>query len=772
MELADAPLPPAIRIDSKAKYLVMLDRKNYKELSELMEVEMKLAGLRIHPKLNMSSRESYFTGIQIKNLESKTTHQVTGLPSSMKIGYIRWSPDEKYLSFTLIEDEGLSLWVISIDNMEARQISSPSLNANICSPYIWSPCSRYVMALQVLPDRPSLIDKSTIKPIGPTILTSNGQKSHNRTVQDLLKDPYDAFNFETLITSQLVKIDLEGHISPWLDPNMYAGLSFSPDGQYVKVDTIQKPFSYVVPVSKFPRNSDLYSSDGNWIKNIASIPILENLAKGFMAVHPYKRSIGWKPNDGATLVFAKALDEGNPENNTEFRDEIFLWPAPFDQPAISHFKTTNRFSHILWGKNQLSLITDYWWDNRNTATYAVYPDEKGRMLSKKIIDRDFQDKYRDPGHFIMEKNHYNRSVVAGQIDELFLQGEGYSSKGQKPFIEKWNIITDKKTKLWEDDDGELLIQIAAVIDIQKGWVLIRKEGQTTFPNYYKSNIFDHEKEEAITKFNNPFESLSVIHKEIVQYTRKDGVKLHATLMLPENYDKLAHRSIPLIMWAYPNEFKDKDIAGQITSSKNQFIYPWYGSPIYWTTRGYAVLDDVSFPIIGVEDEEPNDTFIEQLVENASAAIDAMSRWPQIDPSRVVVGGHSYGAFMAANLLTWSSLFVAGIARSGAYNRSLTPFGFQSEQRNYWEAKETYHKMSPFDHVDKIKAPILLIHGEDDNNSGTFPMQSKRYFEALKSVGATTRLVLLPKESHGYQARSSILHMLWEQDEWLQKYCKP
>jgi dipeptidyl aminopeptidase/acylaminoacyl peptidase len=227
----------------------------------------------------------------------------------------------------------------------------------------------------------------------------------------------------------------------------------------------------------------------------------------------------------------------------------------------------------------------------------------------------------------------------------------------------------------------------------------------------------------------------------------------------------------MILWAYPREYKDRASASQTTANPNRFTAPNYGSPIYWVTRGYVVLDGAAFPIVGEGDEEPNDSFIKQLVANAKAAIDAVDRLGYIDPGKVAVGGHSYGAFMVANLLSHSDLFAAGIARSGAYNRTLTPFGFQSEERTYWEAPGVYYDMSPFMHADEMKTPLLLIHGEADNNSGTFPLQSIRYFNALKGLGATVRLVLLPKESHGYQAKESILHMLWEQDQWLEKYVK-
>ena len=315
-----------------------------------------------------------------------------------------------------------------------------------------------------------------------------------------------------------------------------------------------------------------------------------------------------------------------------------------------------------------------------------------------------------------------------------------------------------------------LERLVRAIDIEKGIVLTRLESSNDFPNYFFRDI----KENGLTKITNntnPFAAIQDVHKEVITYKRDDGLDLSATLYLPVGYDKEKKDKMPMLLWAYPVEHKDKSSAGQKTTSPNEFSFPWWGSPIFWVNRGYVVLDDAAFPIVGEGDEEPNDSFRKQLVANGKAAIDAVDALGYIDRNRVGVGGHSYGAFMTANLLSHSDLFAAGIARSGAYNRTLTPFGFQSEERSYWEAPEVYYTMSPFMHADKMKTPLLLVHGAADNNSGTYPMQSERYFNALKGLGATVRLVMFPKESHGYAARESILHLLWEQDQWLEKYVK-
>ena len=369
----------------------------------------------------------------------------------------------------------------------------------------------------------------------------------------------------------------------------------------------------------------------------------------------------------------------------------------------------------------------------------------------------------------MERNDMGSMVLTIANNQAFSIGDGYTKDGQFPFVDQLNLKSRKKKRIYQSAYTDKVEDISNY-DPKKKKLLVRIESPTEYPNYY-FRMIGGKQIDQITHFENPFKSLQNVDKEVISYTREDGIELSGTLYLPIGYDKNKKEKAPMIMWAYPTEFKDKSSAGQNTKNPNEFTYPYYGSMVYWVTRGYIVLDDASFPIIGDGDEEPNDSFREQLVANAKAAIDAVDELGYVDRERVAVGGHSYGAFMVANLLSHSDLFAAGIARSGAYNRTLTPFGFQSEERNYWEAPEIYNGMSPFMHAEKMNEPLLLVHGEADNNSGTYPMQSERYFNALKGLGATVRLVILPKESHGYRSKESILHLLWEQDQWLEKHVK-
>ncbi|REE82918.1 dipeptidyl aminopeptidase/acylaminoacyl peptidase [Lutibacter oceani] len=770
LELAEAPLAPSMRMDDKGENFVFLYRSNFKTIEELSETEMRLGGLRINPKTNISSRQRYYTDIKVRVGRNNIEETATGLPSNGRYSNFSWSPNEKMMAFTNTVNNGVELWILDIETKSAKKITDPNLNANTGMPYSWFKDNNSLLVKFISKDKKPLIDTKTAVPAGPTISVSEqGVKAQNRTYQDLLKNKSDEHNFEQLALAELYKISIDGNKTLWKGNDMYRSLSFSPDGNYIMVTTIEKPFSYLVPYRRFPSKTSIYSLDGNLISDFLKIPLIEDLPKGFMAVRKGKRNFSWRDDKPATLVWCEALDEGDPAKEVVFRDEVFELNAPFNGKEKSILKTIGRFSGIEWGNEQTAIAQDYWWNTRNTKSYVFNPSN---INAKPIIisDRNYQDSYNDPGSFVTRRNQYGKYTLDLIKDNVYLIGDGYSEKGKFPFVDEMNLKTLKTKRLYQSKLTDKVEGILYALNMKKGEVVVRIESKNEYPNYYIRNIKKSSNPVvSLTQFKNPFKSIQNVHKEVIKYNREDGLELSGTLYLPTNYEK--GKKYPMVMWAYPREFKDKSSAGQSTINSNEFTYPNYGSPIYWVTRGYVVLNNASFPIVGEGDEQPNDTFIKQLVANGKAAIDAVDNLGYIDPNKVAVGGHSYGAFMTANLLAHSNLFAAGIARSGAYNRTLTPFGFQSEERSYWEAPEIYYQMSPFMHADTMKTPLLLIHGEADNNSGTYPLQSERYFNALKGLGAPVRLVMLPKESHGYSAKESVLHMLWEQDQWLEKHVK-
>ncbi len=768
MKLADFDRAPSVMMNSQRDWMIFSYRDTYKSLDDLSQDEMKLAGLRVNPVTNISSSMTYVNNLKTKKLKDKSEVQVKGLPANARIAYLSFSPDEKKLAFTNTTTKAVELWIIDLASNTAKKISDQPLNANLGSPYVWMSDSQTLLVKQIPFNRSELIDEKKNLPTGPTVSVSDGQVSQNRTYQDLLKNPQDEANFDTLAKAELVKISLDGTQQKFKGAEIYTGMNFSPDGNYLMLTTIQKPYSYIVPLSRFPMNSMVYDKNGNLIKTINESPLNEIMPKGFSSTREGKRSIGWRDDQPATLVFAEALDGGDQAKKVEYRDEIFLWEAPFKAEPKSFFKTKQRYSGIDWSNGNVAIISDSWYDTRNSKSYLINLNDNS---SKLISDRNYQDVYSNPGNYSETKNKYGRKVIDVSDNKTFLIGPGFTKEGQFPFIDELNLSTMKKTRVYTSKLKNSKESIVDILDAKTGQVLVVEQSPSLYPNYLIRNIKSG-KSTPVTNFTNPFESIKDVYKEVITYKRKDGVELTGTLYLPANYDRKNHKEkLPLLIWAYPREFVSKDTAGQNTQNPNDFTFPSYGSFIYWVTKGYAVLDDAAFPIIGEGKAQPNDTFITQLVANGKAAIDAVDKLGYIDRTKVAVGGHSYGAFMTANLLTHSKDYACGIARSGAYNRTLTPFGFQSEQRNYWDVPEIYNTMSPFMHADKMKTPMLLIHGEADNNPGTFTLQTERYFQALKNLGAPVRMVLLPKESHGYAAKENVLHTLWEQDQFLEKCLK-
>ena len=771
LELVDIERAPSVSIDSKNENMLFTYRKMYKNLDDLSQEEMRLGGLRINPKLNISSTITYVNNLKLRKFKATVLTEVKGLPTNPKIANITWSPNEKFIAFTHTSDLGVELWLLDIDVASARKLTSDLLNANTGNPITWFKDNESLLVKFLPKDRPALLSAASALPVGPNVSVSeSGEKAQNRTYADLLKNKMDEANFENLMTSELKQVKLDGNTYAWKSKAMYLGTYFSPDGHYVLATILQKPFSYIVQYNRFPMTQIVYDERGKTVKEVNNIQLSETLPKGFMAVRTGKRDMYWRADKAASLYYVEALDGGDPEKKMEFRDELFSWDAPFDKAGISLVKTKQRFSDVEWGNDQIALVSDSWYDTRNTKTYLINPSD-ANQAPKTIFDRSSDDAYSDPGAFDSKKNANGMYVLNIIKNEVCLIGEGFTEKGQFPFIDKMNFATGKTARIYQCTYADKQEIIYSMIDVLKGDVLVQIQSKNEFPNYYVRNIKSKKAPFMLTNFANPFKSIENVSKEVINYKRKDGVELSATLYLPVGYDKTKKEKLPMIMWAYPKEFKDKNSAGQVTSNPNTFTFPFYGTPIYWVTRGYAVLDDAAFPILGEGETQPNDSFITQLVDNAAAAIDAVDKLGYINPKKVAVGGHSYGAFMTANLLTHSNLFACGVARSGAYNRTLTPFGFQSEERSYWDVPNIYNEMSPFMTADKMKTPLLLIHGEADNNPGTFTLQSERYFNALKGLGNPARLVLLPKESHGYAALESILHVLWEQDQWFEKYLK-
>jgi dipeptidyl aminopeptidase/acylaminoacyl peptidase len=770
LNLIDVDLAPTVLRNSKNTVMLLLSRSTYKSIADLSRQELRIAGLRVDPERFIGSRTIYYNKVELIDFE-KGEHPliVEGLPNNPQLTNFIWSPDEKKIAMTHTSDSGVELWTVDVASRKAKKLSSEPINATMGSSISWLKNGKELLVKLLPKDREEIIDQSVIVPTGPKVTENNGEKAQNRTYQDLIKNPTDAKNFTQLSRSEIYRIDMDGNKSPFLDAKMYRSVNVSPNGKYIMVSFIKKPFSYLVPYFRFPTETHVYDLEANLVKVISDNPLQEVLPKGFMAVSINKRNIGWRFDQPSTIYYVKALDKGDPEMKVPFRDALYEWEAPFNQNPSLLTKTINRYAGVIWGNDLYAIIYDRWWNSRNSKTYLFSPS-KPNIPAKVIDDRNYQDRYSDPGDFVTQKGKYGKKILALEGNKAFLLGDGFSEKGQFPFLDRIDLKSDKKVRIYESTYTEKYEQLYDYNFIDKK-LSVRIESKSEYPNYFIRSLGDKNSLTQQTFFENPFKNLKNVGKELISYKREDGLNLSGILYTPEGFNKDDPEQLPMILWAYPREYKDKSSAAQKTNNPNRFLYPSWGSPIYWVTQGYVVLDRAAFPIIGEGTDEPNDSFRTQLVANAEAAIKAVVDKGYADRNRIAVGGHSYGAFMVANLLSHSNLFAAGIARSGAYNRTLTPFGFQSESRSYWEAPDVYYTMSPFMHADKMKTPLLLVHGEADNNSGTYPLQSERYYNALKGLGATTRLVMFPKESHGYRAKETILHLIWEQDQWLEKYVK-
>lgn len=770
LNLIDVDLAPTVLRNSKNTVMLLLSRSTYKSIADLSRQELRIAGLRVDPERFIGSRTTYYKKVELIDFE-KGEHPliVEGLPNNPQLTNFIWSPDEKKIAMTHTSDSGVELWTVDVASRKAKKLSSEPINATMGSSISWLKNGKELLVKLLPKDREEIIDQSVIVPTGPKVTENNGEKAQNRTYQDLIKNPTDAKNFTQLSRSEIYRIDMDGNKSPFLDAKMYRSVNVSPNGKYIMVSFVKKPFSYLVPYFRFPTETHVYDLEANLVKVISDNPLQEVLPKGFMAVSINKRNIGWRFDQPSTIYYVKALDKGDPEMKVPFRDALYEWEAPFNQNPSLLTKTINRYAGVIWGNDLYAIIYDRWWNSRNSKTYLFSPS-KPNIPAKVIDDRNYQDRYSDPGDFVTQKGKYGKKILALEGNKAFLLGDGFSEKGQFPFLDRIDLKSDKKVRIYESTYTEKYEQLYDYNFIDKK-LSVRIESKSEYPNYFIRSLGDKNSLTQQTFFENPFKNLKNVGKELISYKREDGLNLSGILYTPEGFNKDDPEQLPMILWAYPREYKDKSSAAQKTNNPNRFLYPSWGSPIYWVTQGYVVLDRAAFPIIGEGTDEPNDSFRTQLVANAEAAIKAVVDKGYADRNRIAVGGHSYGAFMVANLLSHSNLFAAGIARSGAYNRTLTPFGFQSESRSYWEAPDVYYTMSPFMHADKMKTPLLLVHGEADNNSGTYPLQSERYYNALKGLGATTRLVMFPKESHGYRAKETILHLIWEQDQWLEKYVK-
>ncbi|MGH7480780.1 MAG: prolyl oligopeptidase family serine peptidase [Longimicrobiales bacterium] len=760
-QILDAPPLPSVAVGPDHERLLLMERPSMPSIRDLSQPMLRLAGARINPATSTRFGAGGITGLMVERIDDRSPVRIE-TPDHGEIEDVLWSPGGERIGYTVVGDDGVELWVADVASGRSTRLTGPVLNGAASAPCEWLP-SGDVFLCTIVPDDRGRAPAEPAVPPGPVIQESRGREAPVRTYQDLLESPHDVALFEHYFTAQLASIDATtGDVTPIGQPAIFRDAEASPDGRFILIDRVVRPFSYLVPIWDFPHEIEIWSSAGRLVRTIASLPLAENVPIRGMPTGP--RSVEWRPLADATLLWAEALDGGDPDRDVEHRDRLLVFAAPFETEPREWLRLGERYAGIDWGRDGLALVSDYDRSRRWRRTFIADADEAGSSL-RMLWDRSTEDVYGDPGDPLMERTARGERVMVQSGDAIFLVGDGATPEGERPFLDRLDLRTLETERLWRSD-ADHFEEVVALLDEDAGRILTRRESPTEPPNYYRRDLEDGTLV-ALTEFEDPMAQLRGIEKRLLVYQRDDGVTLSGELYLPPDYEPA--QRLPVVVWAYPREFTDADAASQVRAAPNRFDWFRGASHMFFLTQGYAVFDGPAMPIIG--GDTANNTYIEQLVASARAAVDTIVAMGVADRDRIGIGGHSYGAFMTANLLAHSDLFRAGIARSGAYNRTLTPFGFQNETRTYWQASDVYERMSPFMHAQQIDEPLLLIHGVADNNSGTFPVQSERLYHAVKGLGGIARLVMLPHESHGYRARESVLHTLAEMVAWFDQHVK-
>jgi len=758
--LLAAPPPPAAAISPDRSTLLLFGRHAYPDLSELAAPYVRMGGFRLNPRTRGPQLRP-----SIHTLEYRRPPTAAGtpvqLPPDSRLGNVGWSPDSRWFAFTLTQPDGIELWLLAAESGLVSRLGTVTLSAVFTTPAQWMPDSRELLILIPAASTPSPPAAPPFPP-GPVVEECQGTAGPLRTLHDLLRGPHDEAVFEYFGLAQPAFIAVDsGATAICGPPALYADLDPAPDGQYILTTTLHPPWSGTLPWSRFPRVTCVRDRGGRDVTEVCRRGAEENIPIEGVPVGP--RAVGWMPSMPTRLVWLEALDGGDPQKTAAHRDRLVVQAAPFSEAPRELLRSTHRCSGITWGaQDDLALYREYDRDRRWTRTWQFNPSDPAAPL-RLLHDRSVNDRYKDPGAPVTKRLPNGRRVLLLHEGCIFLEGQGATPTGDRPFLRRLSLHTGHQETLFLSREAEHESVLLLMEDDASTFMTIH-ETPASPPNLRIRSLAGDCR--PLTCFNDPVPEIRGIHREIISVTRKDGVPLSFTLHLPP--DARPGKPLPTLLWAYPREFNDPDTAGQITGTVNRFTTFAGSSPLHLLLAGYAVLDHATLPVVG-DPQTANDTFIEQIVSGAVAIVQRVIDMKVADPARLAVGGHSYAALLAVTLLAHTKLFSAGIARSGAYNRTLTPFGFQNERRTFWDAPEIYLRLSPFTFANRITAPLLLIHGEADNNPGTFPLQTERLYQAIRGNGGIARCVMLPHESHSYTARQSVEHVSWEMLTWLKRH---
>jgi dipeptidyl aminopeptidase/acylaminoacyl peptidase len=645
--------------------------------------------------------------------------------------------------------------------------------------------------MQWMPDQKTLLVKlvpqglgappaAPIVLAGPSIQETDGRKGQSSSyeVRDTLSNTHDEALFDYYAVSQLALFNATtSAVTPVGKPANYASLDPAPDGQHILVTTIHKPYSYVTTYDRFPKEVEVWDvADRSHVAahTIASLPLADRVPVRGVPLGP--REFSWRSTEPATLVWAEALDGGDWNVKVPARDKVMLLKAPFTSPAVEIAQTEQRLVSVWWGEQKNTAVLNeldfnrHWWKSQIINVDDL--QQKPRVLWELSAD----ERYKSPGSPVFRRLPNGAEVFRQDGDSIYLAGAGASPDGDRPFLDRFNHTTLKSERLFRSDKDSFERFLAFTGPDAKTF-LTWHQSPVDPPNAFQRTLgssVDAPAGEAlfastsvaVTHIPDPTPAVREIKKRLVKYKRADGLDLSFTLYTPPGYKEGTR--VPTILYAYPLDYADASMAGQVAGSQKTFT-TLRGYRLL-LLAGYAIIDNASFPVVG-DPKKAYDTYLEQLVADAKAAVDEAVRLGVADPDRIGVNGHSHGGLMTANLVAHSDLFRAGVAESGSYNKTQVPFGFQNERRSVWEAPDVYQKVSPFFSADKLKTPLLIVHGAEDANPGTPTSESVKLFEAIRGNGGTARLVLLPHEPHTYTAMESNEQLVYEMLRWFDKYVK-
>ena len=678
--LSADPLPEQI-VDPTGRYALLVHKHRLLSERALAEPTVEVAGVRINPRTNARHAAIPYFGLTLVELWTGRSQRLE-LPPSLAIGFPQWAPDGSRFAFTVTVDRGVELWTGSPEPpFPLRRVLGPVLNGAQ-----GSPCS-------FMPDGESLLCQLVARKHEPPKAPSAALRLLTQTVATTPPGQSDDVAAEYFLRGQVALVDASGAARPRMigGPAVLDSVDPSPSGEYLLVKRRVPPYSGPSALDTGGRTLEVWDTEGRLMHSLGP-----DNAAGPRALH-------WQPSAPATLVWVERRGS---------IDRLVTQAAPFRIAPQTLFDSERQFSGLKWLQDsELALFDEYDAEERFTRVWLLDASRFPRPPQLVGSRGGREGPLPGFGRPSLTTDRTGKQVVRFHGGDIYVVGRRADPAGSRAYLDRIRLDSLTAEQLWQSEAAGRE-EILDVFTADASAVLTQIEDVTEPPNYVVRNLRAGTTR-AITDHRHPVPAMTEVARIPLRYRRRDGVEMSSLLYLPKR--AAGEPPLPMVVWAYPREYREGSVP---TPAHNRhFADVDRALQLYLLLRGYAVLDDVSMPIIG-NGNNANDTFVPQVIANAEAAIEAAAATGAVDPARVAVAGHSYGAFMVANLLAHTQLFRAGVGLSGAYNRTLTPFGFQTERRTLWEAPDAYLAMSPILYTHRIAAPMLLVHGLLDDNAGT------------------------------------------------------